>query len=515
MKIYSRTEWGARHSAGSRAAADPAQRVWLHHTAGRSGAVSSTVEQDFQLIRDLEQVGQNRFGAGISYTFIITRSGRIFEGTGPGRVGTHTAGQNTASRAICLTGNYQNIEPNKKQLDAIVWLLQHGAQERWWEAPELAGGHRDAPGAATACPGANLLSRVAELNKRSTGALSASDGMPLVGPVTASLQAAQQWAESKNAHPRFINEILPSLYKAESNLRNANGGRGIDAAVVAAQSAKETGWGRFTGVLSPEFNNTAGIKTAAGGGDFDPDAHERFANWDEGARAHLNHLAAYTGLNVVGTPHGRYNTVARLSWAGTITTVEQLGARWAPSSSYGTDIVKMVEELNEVAGQNVENSNSKEAPDRLPTQDGESTAVRPAVTSSSPLPVLRRGARGPHVATLQETLGISADGIFGPQTERAVRVFQQAHGLLVDGVVGPQTWGALNRPEPNRPVLRRGDRGEHVVYLQQQLRKRNPAFPGRNGIFGPRTYSEVRAHQRRNRIAVDGIVGPQTWRTLR
>jgi len=512
MKIYSRTEWGARHIAGIAAAPMPAQRVWLHHTAGRSGAATSTVEQDCQLVRDLEQIGQNRFGHGISYSFVITRSGRIFEGTGPGRVGSHTRGDNTASGAIVLTGNYQNIEPNAAQIDALTWLVANGASEGWWAAPQLAGGHQDAPGAATACPGRHLASRIAEVNQRATGQLSASDGMPLVAYSTATLEQAQTWARSKNAHPRFVDDILPALYAAGMEQWRANGGRSINPAVVAAQAAKETGWGHFRGVLNPTFHNTAGIKTGPGGGDFDPDAHQRFPSWAEGARAHWNHLAAYTGLTVVGEPHPRYHTVARLAWAGTITTVDQLGARWAPSSSYGTDIVRMVNELSTVA------SNSGKASadtSKLPTQGGEPAATPQAATSSSPRPVLRRGARSPQVAVLQSALGITADGVFGPHTERAVRIFQQTHGLTVDGIVGPRTWAALDKPQPARPTLRRGSRGPDVVHLQRQLGSRNPAFRWRNGIFGPQTEAEVKAHQRRSRITVDGIVGPQTWRTLR
>jgi peptidoglycan hydrolase-like protein with peptidoglycan-binding domain len=43
----------------------------------------------------------------------------------------------------------------------------------------------------------------------------------------------------------------------------------------------------------------------------------------------------------------------------------------------------------------------------------------------------------------QRALGITADGVAGPQTRRAVRRFQRAHGLTVDGIIGPQTLAAL------------------------------------------------------------------------
>jgi putative intracellular protease/amidase len=52
-------------------------------------------------------------------------------------------------------------------------------------------------------------------------------------------------------------------------------------------------------------------------------------------------------------------------------------------------------------------------------------------------------AAGSTVAAVQEALGITADGIYGPQTRRAVRRFQRANGLVVDGVAGPQTLAAL------------------------------------------------------------------------
>ncbi|HVR05200.1 MAG TPA: peptidoglycan-binding protein [Solirubrobacteraceae bacterium] len=57
-----------------------------------------------------------------------------------------------------------------------------------------------------------------------------------------------------------------------------------------------------------------------------------------------------------------------------------------------------------------------------------------------------RQSKSEAIRRLQEDLGVSADGEFGPETESAVRHFQSAHGLEVDGVVGPQTWAALGSP---------------------------------------------------------------------
>jgi peptidoglycan DL-endopeptidase CwlO len=66
-------------------------------------------------------------------------------------------------------------------------------------------------------------------------------------------------------------------------------------------------------------------------------------------------------------------------------------------------------------------------------------AAQAAVTTTD----LHGGSRGAGVAAAQRALGLPADGVFGPQTRKAVRAYQRAHGLTVDGVVGPQTLGSL------------------------------------------------------------------------
>ena len=61
---------------------------------------------------------------------------------------------------------------------------------------------------------------------------------------------------------------------------------------------------------------------------------------------------------------------------------------------------------------------------------------------------LRRGSQGDLVRTLQERLGLSADGNFGPRTEAAVREFQRRLLMVPDGIVGPKTWAALDAAIP-------------------------------------------------------------------
>ena len=56
---------------------------------------------------------------------------------------------------------------------------------------------------------------------------------------------------------------------------------------------------------------------------------------------------------------------------------------------------------------------------------------------------VRQGSRGDAVRQLQEILGITADGIFGPITKAAVKEYQTANGLKADGIVGQLTWASL------------------------------------------------------------------------
>jgi hypothetical protein len=84
--------------------------------------------------------------------------------------------------------------------------------------------------------------------------------------------------------------------------------------------------------------------------------------------------------------------------------------------------------------------------------------------------ILKRGDRGAAVRRVQGELGISADGVFGEQTERAVKRFQRSHNLVADGIVGPLTRGALGlRPFSSRSVRRSSTGSVRVPAILRQI----------------------------------------------
>ncbi len=174
---------------------------------------------------------------------------------------------------------------------------------------------------------------------------------------------------------------------------------------------------------------------------------------------------------------------------------------------------------------------------RLAELGGEQEPLPP----TRPTGVIRRGDRGELVSLAQYFLRIIAnyyneirpiaiDGIFGANTEAAVRDFQKRFGLTVDGVVGPNTWNALYNvflgianttglaiPYPGF-LLREGSRGDNVWLMQEYLRKISQRYPipsvAADGIFGPATKAAVIAFQRLFGLVPDGIIGKNTWERI-
>ncbi|WP_259344274.1 L,D-transpeptidase family protein [Priestia flexa] len=161
--------------------------------------------------------------------------------------------------------------------------------------------------------------------------------------------------------------------------------------------------------------------------------------------------------------------------------------------------------------------------------NGAKPGVKPPATSTG----LKKGSRGNEVRALQQkltSLGFSTkgiDGVFGNNTDAALRQFQKARGLSVTGVVDAATQKALNGTTANKPsspskgpsltsgpTLKLGSKGDAVKALQQKLTSLGFNTQGVDGMFGSNTSAAVRKFQSANGLAADGIVGPNTYKAL-
>lgn len=140
---------------------------------------------------------------------------------------------------------------------------------------------------------------------------------------------------------------------------------------------------------------------------------------------------------------------------------------------------------------------------------------------------VKRGSVGREVVDVQTRLlrlgyelGVTGvDGIFGPETERAVILFQKKRGREADGIVGPETWGemvdASYRLGDRQMYLKEPPfRGDDVRELQATLN--NLGFnAGRvSGVFGEQTDKALHDFQRNVGVDPDGIVGETSVQAL-
>ena len=156
---------------------------------------------------------------------------------------------------------------------------------------------------------------------------------PIITSPGASVEQCKAWAQSKKVTSTFIDNI-PLYFKVCKE-------SGINPVLGVVQYAKETGYGKFGGVLDESYKNPCGLKIPQGGDCKDPQAHKRFSTWEEGIRAHVDHLGLYAGAP--GYPKKDTPDPRHFSYlCGKCKTVESLGGNWCPSTSYGTDLVSMM-----------------------------------------------------------------------------------------------------------------------------------------------------------------------------
>lgn len=96
--------------------------VYLHHTVTKAPDENASVEEEKACMRELQKIAFSRGFSDISYSYIIFKSGRVYEGRGFEVVGAHTYGHNT-DIGVAFPGNYGKEDfVTKKQKSSLLKL---------------------------------------------------------------------------------------------------------------------------------------------------------------------------------------------------------------------------------------------------------------------------------------------------------------------------------------------------------------------------------------------------------
>lgn len=167
----------------------------------------------------------------IAYSFVIDRDTLVvYEGRGWGVRPGSQSNYNTGTWSVCVMGSFNSHIPSEGLLDTIVALIRHGVD--LGHLPRtLTGGHRDAPGQSTECPGSNLHGSIPAIRN-----LLASPDMSQ--PLQSWSRIAYQWAMSEGIYAAGnlddVRETIDAqrtmtfLHRHHTRLGHGSGSGGID-----------------------------------------------------------------------------------------------------------------------------------------------------------------------------------------------------------------------------------------------------------------------------------------------
>jgi N-acetylmuramoyl-L-alanine amidase len=151
-KIMSVQQWGGTATDDPRARKHAISHITLHH----QGETFKPGRDPQQYLRDLQTWSRKtRLWIDIPYHYIIDLDGNIYEGRDINFAGDTNTQYDPAGHALIeVVGNFEEVEPNQQQLDAVVNAMTMLAIK--YKVPlEKISGHKDVA-SGTVCPGKNL-----------------------------------------------------------------------------------------------------------------------------------------------------------------------------------------------------------------------------------------------------------------------------------------------------------------------------------------------------------------------
>ena len=161
--------------------------------------------------------------------------------------------------------------------------------------------------------------------------VNASAATKILGTQVASIDRMYQFVKSKNAN--FDREIAVQMYKMGEKY-------GVRGDIALCQSCIETGWFKYTGgtAVTADDHNYCGLGVTTKG-----QKGCQFSTVALGCEAQIQHLYAYGCTAAL--PYAQVDPRFKYVTRGCATTWEALGGKWATSSTYGTQILQIYDQM--------------------------------------------------------------------------------------------------------------------------------------------------------------------------
>ena len=139
------------------------------------------------------------------------------------------------------------------------------------------------------------------------------------------------------------------------------------------------------------------------------------------------------------------------------------------------------------------------------------------------------------IALSEPGLEVFVSGVFGNESENAVKYYQQTRGLPVTGIVDLETWDSIASEYKYELALRSevkvypttaannfqtspGERSDTVLILQLMLNALEFHYGCRkvrlSGTYGLETVEAVRCFQKKNGLDETGVADRRTWQKI-
>ena len=248
--------------------------------------------------------------------------------------------------------------------DNVKWVNGTRSGNSWWATISTADHNNDTGVYNIHVYGTDMRGNTGFMGSTTIRVDSSTVGYPIMGSPEATVaQMANDYKAYTSAHgwsfPAYYATVSARSYKvASANLTTVTlvdsvedlaqmyydlaMAEGVKPEVAWAQMCHETGYLRFGGDVSITQLNFCGLGATGGGV-----AGNSFGSIEEGIIAQVQHLKAYASTLSVNITYGgspldpRFNYVTK----GCAPTVELLSGHWATSSTYGTEIVQIIQRI--------------------------------------------------------------------------------------------------------------------------------------------------------------------------